>query len=50
MIISSLAWYPRSGSLVNQKDNWANNAAEVPNKCFRILFRFIALGLGGSKI
>ena len=27
--------------------SWASNAAEVPNESFRILFRFIALGLDG---
>jgi hypothetical protein len=30
-----------------KSNEWAKNAAEVPNESFRILFRFIALGLRG---
>jgi len=53
MIVNSLAWW----SIV-QKENpspvkrnhsidWTKNIAEIPNESFRILFRFIALGLEG---
>jgi AcrR family transcriptional regulator len=56
MIVNTLAMWP-----LNQEGKkpcagqdrmkiWAKNTAEVPNECFRVLFRFIALGLEGLNL
>jgi len=51
LIINTLAWWPskKDGppSCPSESKIWAKNAVKVPNECFRVLFRFIALGLGG---
>ena len=53
MIVNTLALWPsnqgeNSTSAGNsQGKNWALKAAEVPNESFRLLFRYIALGLEG---
>jgi AcrR family transcriptional regulator len=53
MIVNTLAWWPRKecgrDSFSEQNKDWAKNAAEIPNESFRILFRFIALGLEGLE-
>jgi hypothetical protein len=45
MIVNILAWWPSIE--VKENRNWAKSAAEIPNESFRMLFRFIALGLEG---
>jgi len=58
MIVNTLAWWPEIGSPSKQEGHsfctgadwnkvWAKSVAEIPNESFRILFRFIALGLEG---
>ena len=53
LIINTLAWWPSGqnrdspGSEPGKAGLWAASAVEVPNESFRILFRFIALGLEG---
>ena len=53
MIVNTLALWPsnRLGDLIcmgnSQSTIWAKKAKEVPNECFRLLFRYIALGLEG---
>ena len=54
MIVNTLALWPQDKtqqaeiSIEGDGDiSWARNAAEIPNESFRILFRFIALGLEG---
>jgi AcrR family transcriptional regulator len=53
MIVNTLALWPsdKAGELLclekSQSATWAKKAAEVPNECFRLLFRYIALGLEG---
>ena len=57
MIVNALAlWrYPENQKMANQENvgwdvSWSRNLAEIPNESFRKLFRFIALGLGGSHL
>jgi len=51
MIVNTLALWPsRNGKLSaidKEEKAWTKSAASVPNECFRILFRFISLGLEG---
>jgi len=51
LIINTLGWWPSSKdglpSCPGGSKVWAKNAAEVPNESFRLLFRFISLGLEG---
>ena len=50
MIVNTLAWWlPEEGdtSCGAQNKDWAKNIAEIPNESFRIMFRFIAVGLEG---
>ena len=58
LIVNTLALWPsmeagatshRDSSLAKPgiNKNWAKNIAEIPNESFRVLFRFIALGLEG---
>jgi len=49
MIVNTLALWPSrtwKQSAADEK-TWTKSAAEVPNECFRILFRYISLGLEG---
>ena len=58
MIVNILVWGPgdlpcRSLSKNVKKPgkrDWAKSAAEIPNESFRMLFRFIALGLEGLSL
>ena len=54
MIVNTLAWWPRVEDPSHDKGDWnkmwARKAAEIPNESFRILFRFIALGLEGANL
>ena len=43
MIVNTLALWPPNRT--GQCKNWEKNLTEIPNECFRVLFRFIALGL-----
>jgi len=49
MIANTLAWWRSKSEDVYSGKNieWAKNTKEIPNESFRILFRFIALGLEG---
>ena len=57
LIVNTLAWWQTaeisgqglaaSCQRLELSKTWAKNAVEVPNESFRILYRFIALGLGG---
>ena len=49
MIVNTLAWWPPKpeAALADQNIEWAKNIKEIPNESFRLLFRFIALGLEG---
>ena len=52
MIVNVLAWWPPGkGDLPppvhGYSKAWARNLAEIPNESFRVLFRFVALGLEG---
>ena len=49
MIVNTLALWPsRIKELSSAGDNgWTKSAVDVPNECFRVLFRFISLGLEG---
>jgi len=55
MIVNTLAWWSVVGDSnfsaggQNRTINWTKNIAEIPDESFRILFRFIALGLEGSN-
>ena len=53
MIINTLAWWPgdqkADPSRPDHSSDLKKNVTEIPNECFRILFRFIALGLEGIK-
>jgi len=51
LILNTLAWWSSNKdgppSYPGESKDWAKNAMEVPNESFRILFRYIALGLEG---
>jgi len=52
MIVNTLALWPtrfKKLSELNAVDDkaWTKSAVDVPNECFRVLFRFISLGLEG---
>jgi AcrR family transcriptional regulator len=52
MIVNTLALWPsrlkKLSELNTAEDNaWTKSAVDVPNGCFRVLFRFISLGLEG---
>jgi AcrR family transcriptional regulator len=49
MIVNTLALWPSRNGKINVADEkaWTKSAVDVPNECFRILFRFISLGLEG---
>jgi AcrR family transcriptional regulator len=52
MIVNTLALWPsrfkKLSELSSADDKaWTKSASEVPNECFRLLFRFISLGLEG---
>jgi len=53
MIVNTLAWWSMeenevsSHKKVNHNIDWTRNVAKIPNESFRILFRFMALGLEG---
>jgi hypothetical protein len=49
MIVNTLALWPSRNGKINTADEkaWTKSAAEIPNECFRILFRYISLGLEG---
>jgi len=52
MIVNTLALWPsrfKKLSELNAADDnaWTKSAVAVPNECFRVLFRFISLGLEG---
>ena len=49
MIVNTLAWWPSKpeGVCTGHNIEWAKNTKEIPNESFRLLFRFIALGLEG---
>jgi len=51
LIINTLAWWPPRDKpcFPSESKIWAKNAVKVPNESFRVLFRFIALGLEGLK-
>ena len=52
MIVNTLAWWPfaQGGDDAGANIVWAKNTKEIPNESFRILFRFIALGLEGLNL
>jgi hypothetical protein len=56
MTVNTLVWRPSNKesekpcSGPDRAENWAKHTAAVPNESFRILFRFIALGLGGLNL
>jgi len=48
MIVNTLALWPSRLKELNVNDkDWTKNAVDVPNESFRILFRYISLGLEG---
>jgi len=49
MIVNTLALWPSRFKELNAIDDkaWVKSAVDVPNECFRVLFRFISLGLEG---
>jgi hypothetical protein len=49
MIVNTLALWPSRDGKLSAADEkaWTKSAAEVPNECFRNLFRYISLGLEG---
>jgi AcrR family transcriptional regulator len=49
MIVNTLALWPSRGGKLSSanEEAWTKSAADVPNECFRGLFRFISLGLEG---
>jgi hypothetical protein len=59
MTINTLVWRPsgeerggtRACEISNRTRNWARNInTETSNESFRVLFRFLALGIGGLHI
>ena len=44
MIVNTMIWRP---SRKGENSTWVKQTAELPNESFRLLFRFIALGLDG---
>ena len=51
MIVNTLALWQIGKSTKKMRENifWARNVVEIPDESFRILFRFIALGVKGLK-
>ena len=53
MIVNTLALWPDEsfvdGNPATKSKDWTKNVEEIPSESFRILFRFIALGLEGLK-